>query len=75
MLDILQDFLELRSYSFERIDGNVTGRNRQNAIDRYCAPDSSSLVMLLSTKAGGVGESRGEGGRDIFFMSLMLLAV
>lgn len=55
MLDILQDYLRLRSYHCERIDGGITGNDRQSAIDRFCAANSNSFVMLLSTRAGGVG--------------------
>lgn len=55
MLDILQDYLSFRRFSFERIDGAITGKKRQAAIDKYSAPDSSIFAMLLSTKAGGVG--------------------
>mmetsp|Transcript_23013 Transcript_23013/g.45496 ORF Transcript_23013/g.45496 Transcript_23013/m.45496 type:complete len:2218 (-) Transcript_23013:218-6871(-) len=55
LLDILEDYLEYRSFSFERIDGSITGVDRQNAIDRYSAPDSNRFVFLLCTKAGGVG--------------------
>jgi chromodomain-helicase-DNA-binding protein 7 len=55
MLDIIEDYLLLRQVSYDRIDGAVTGRKRQAVIDKYCAPDSSVFVMLLSTKAGGVG--------------------
>lgn len=35
MLDILEDFLEYLGYHFERIDGNVTGPERQQSIDRF----------------------------------------
>ena len=58
MLDILEDYLNFRSFKLERIDGSITGRKRQMAIDRYQAQGSmdSSFVMLLSTRAGGVGE-------------------
>jgi SNF2 family DNA or RNA helicase len=55
MLDILQDYLALRRYNCERIDGNITGNERQTAIDRYCREGSNSFIMLLSTRAGGVG--------------------
>lgn len=55
MLDILQDYLRLRSYHCERIDGGITGNDRQSAIDRFCDANSASFVMLLSTRAGGVG--------------------
>lgn len=55
MLDVLQDYLRLRAYHCERIDGNITGNDRQAAIDRFCNPNSESFIMLLSTRAGGVG--------------------
>ena len=55
MLDILEDYLSLRSFRAERIDGSITGKKRQMAIDRFQAEGSSSFVMLLSTRAGGVG--------------------
>ncbi|VDD75410.1 unnamed protein product [Mesocestoides corti] len=55
MLDLLEDFLEAEGYKFERIDGNVTGQQRQDAIDRFNALDSTSFVFLLSTRAGGLG--------------------
>lgn len=55
MLDILQDYLALRGFKFERIDGNITGNERQAAIDRFCATSSQAFVMLISTRAGGVG--------------------
>ena len=35
MLDILEDLLEFLGYQYERIDGNVTGPERQQCIDRF----------------------------------------
>lgn len=35
MMDVLEDSLRLRSYPVERIDGSVSSRDRQAAIDRY----------------------------------------
>nr|VZI41857.1 unnamed protein product [Spirometra erinaceieuropaei] len=55
MLDLLEDFLDACGYKFERIDGAVTGQQRQDAIDRFNAVDSLSFVFLLSTRAGGLG--------------------
>ena len=52
MLAILEEYLYLRKISMERIDGAITGRKRQLAIDRFCTPSNNILVMLLSTKAG-----------------------
>ena len=57
MLDIIEDYLELRNFKQERIDGSITGKKRQMAIDRFQSKDSTvpSFIMLLSTRAGGVG--------------------
>lgn len=55
MLDIIEDYLISRKFGYERIDGDVIGSRRQQAIDRFQSPDSSSFIMILSTKAGGVG--------------------
>jgi chromodomain-helicase-DNA-binding protein 7 len=57
MLDILEDYLYARNFSFERIDGSITGHKRQSAIDRFQDQNSKDppFVMLLSTRAGGVG--------------------
>lgn len=55
MLNILQDHLEYKRYSFERIDGNIRGEDRQASIDRFNSPDSEVFAFLLTTKAGGQG--------------------
>ncbi|CAL2050791.1 unnamed protein product [Caenorhabditis brenneri] len=55
MLDILEDFCHNEDYQFERIDGNITGEKRQEAIDRFNDPESQAFVFLLSTRAGGLG--------------------
>jgi chromodomain-helicase-DNA-binding protein 7 len=34
MLNIIEDYMNLKRFSFERIDGCITGRKRQLAIDR-----------------------------------------
>ena len=59
MLDILEDYLDLRNMKFERIDGSITGWKRQQAIDRFQNADGKDppFIMLLSTRAGGVGKS------------------
>ncbi|XP_054712888.1 chromodomain-helicase-DNA-binding protein Mi-2 homolog isoform X2 [Uloborus diversus] len=55
MLDILEDFLEAEHYKYERIDGGITGSQRQEAIDRFNAPGAPQFAFLLSTRAGGLG--------------------
>ncbi len=53
-LDILQDYLSYRGYSYERLDGSVRGEERFLAIERFQKTDET-FVFLLSTRAGGIG--------------------
>uniref|UniRef100_A0A7N6BCL0 Chromodomain-helicase-DNA-binding protein 1-like n=1 Tax=Anabas testudineus TaxID=64144 RepID=A0A7N6BCL0_ANATE len=53
MLDILQDYMEYRGFSYERLDGSVRGEERNLAVKNFSSKDI--FVFLLSTKAGGVG--------------------
>lgn len=56
-----QDYLRYRHFSFERLDGRVTGNARQEAIDRFSRHGGTAggindrFVFLLCTKAGGLG--------------------
>ena len=50
MMDVLEDSFRLRHYPVERIDGSVSSRDRQAAIDRY---SKGELMMLLGI--GGWG--------------------
>ncbi|XP_068449073.1 chromodomain-helicase-DNA-binding protein 1-like isoform X2 [Clinocottus analis] len=53
MLDIIQDYMQFRGYSYERLDGSVRGEERNLAVKNFSSKDI--FVFLLSTKAGGVG--------------------
>ncbi|XP_072294945.1 chromodomain-helicase-DNA-binding protein 1-like [Eucyclogobius newberryi] len=53
ILDILQDYMEYRGYSYERLDGSVRGEERNLAVKNFST--NEIFVFLLSTKAGGVG--------------------
>jgi chromodomain-helicase-DNA-binding protein 7 len=55
VLDIIEDYLILKRFSYERIDGRIRGEMRQEAIDRYSKKDSEKFVFLLCTRAGGLG--------------------
>lgn len=55
MLDILSDYLKLRGYMFQRLDGTIAALPRRMAIDHFNAPDSEDFCFLLSTRAGGLG--------------------
>lgn len=55
MLDILGDYLSIKGYGFQRLDGGIPSSQRRVAIDHFNAPDSRDFVFLLSTRAGGLG--------------------
>ncbi|KAJ8565499.1 hypothetical protein K7X08_008075 [Anisodus acutangulus] len=65
-LDILQDYLELRKYLYERLDGSIRAEERFAAIrsfshlsvnkrSKFEAEQNEAFVFLISTRAGGVG--------------------
>ncbi|XP_040368322.1 probable helicase CHR10 isoform X2 [Rosa chinensis] len=65
-LDVLQDFLELRKYSYERLDGSIRAEERFAAIRSFSkqsakqslksqADQNDAFVFMISTRAGGVG--------------------
>lgn len=55
LLDLIQDFLILRSWDFLRLDGKTSSESRQQIVDRFNSKTDNAFVFLLSTKAGGVG--------------------
>lgn len=55
MLDILGDYLQLRGYQFQRLDGTIAAGPRRQAIDHFNADESNDFCFLLSTRAGGLG--------------------
>jgi chromodomain-helicase-DNA-binding protein 1 len=55
MLDILGDYLRVRGYQFQRLDGTIPAGPRRMAINHFNAEDSDDFCFLLSTRAGGLG--------------------
>lgn len=55
MLDILSDYMALRGYPHQRLDGSMKPEQRNKAIDHFNAPESPDFAFLLSTRAGGMG--------------------
>ena len=55
MLDILSDYLRLRGFQFQRLDGTIAAGPRRVAIDHFNAENSEDFCFLLSTRAGGLG--------------------
>ncbi|XP_057954932.1 protein CHROMATIN REMODELING 5 [Malania oleifera] len=55
MLDILAEYMSLRGFQYQRLDGSTKAELRQQAMDHFNAPSSDDFCFLLSTRAGGLG--------------------
>ncbi|KAG0417359.1 ISWI chromatin-remodeling complex ATPase ISW2, partial [Dictyocoela roeselum] len=55
MLDILEDYCEMREYEYRRIDGSTSAHDRVDFIDDFNREGSSVFIFLLSPRAGGLG--------------------
>lgn len=55
MLDLLQNYLSLKGWSNERLDGTTSIMDRQRIIDTFNNQSGKSKIFLLSTRAGGLG--------------------
>ncbi|KAH0466200.1 hypothetical protein IEQ34_006303 [Dendrobium chrysotoxum] len=55
MLDILAEYLALRGFQFQRLDGSTRADLRHQAMEHFNAPGSEDFCFLLSTRAGGLG--------------------
>ncbi|KAG0489597.1 hypothetical protein HPP92_006460 [Vanilla planifolia] len=55
MLDILAEYLKLRGFQFQRLDGSTRADLRHQAMEHFNAPGSEDFCFLLSTRAGGLG--------------------
>ncbi|KAF8964529.1 SNF2 family N-terminal domain-containing protein [Flammula alnicola] len=55
MLDILSDYMHLRGYAHQCLDGMVASEARKKSIAHFNAPGSPDFAFLLSTRAGGLG--------------------
>ncbi|KAI0823634.1 transcription regulator [Trametes gibbosa] len=55
MLDILSDYMNMRGYQHQRLDGMVSSEMRKKSIAHFNSPGSPDFAFLLSTRAGGLG--------------------
>ncbi|KAJ4968716.1 hypothetical protein NE237_015417 [Protea cynaroides] len=55
LLDVMEDYLHWKCYSYLRLDGHTSGNERGALIDEFNRPDSPAFIFLLSIRAGGVG--------------------
>jgi len=54
-LDLLEELLKQKRYRYERLDGSTSSSSRAHAVDRFNRKSMQRFVMLLSTRAGGLG--------------------
>ena len=69
MLNIIEEYLRLRRFPYQRLDGSINSEKRKQAIRSFNAPDSSDFCFLLSTKAGGLGINLQTANRVIIYDS------
>ena len=55
MLDILAEYMSIRGFQFQRLDGSTKADLRHQAMEHFNAPGSEDFCFLLSTRAGGLG--------------------
>ncbi|XP_009761006.1 protein CHROMATIN REMODELING 5 [Nicotiana sylvestris] len=55
MLDILAEYLSIKGFQYQRLDGSTKAELRHQAMDHFNAPGSEDFCFLLSTRAGGLG--------------------
>lgn len=54
ILDIIEEFLILRSYQFSRLDGTMNIVDRVTSMNLFNI-EPNCFLMLISTRAGGLG--------------------
>ncbi len=57
LMDILDDYIRYRGYTYCRIDGQTSALDRELRIEDFQRPDSDKFIFILSTRAGGCGIS------------------
>ena len=55
MLDIIEDYCEMRGWKFCRFDGSTPRARRNLIVNDFNAPNSNKFLFLMSTRSGGMG--------------------
>ena len=55
VLDIIEDYLILNGYEYGRIDGSSELADRDETISEFMKEDSQVFILIISTRAGGLG--------------------
>lgn len=65
-IDLIEEMMIMRNYSYRRLDGSYRLEQRAVAIDEF-NKDPNILAFLLSTRAGGLGLNLTGADTVIFF--------
>ena len=68
MLDVLEVFLNLHSYTYLRLDGSTKPEQRQILMQRFNS-NPKIFIFILSTRSGGVGMNLTGADTVIFYDS------
>jgi len=55
ILDIIEDYCQMRGWKFCRLDGSTARARRSYYIRRFNEPNSPFFLFLVSTRSGGMG--------------------
>uniref|UniRef100_A0A0B7AEL0 Helicase ATP-binding domain-containing protein n=1 Tax=Arion vulgaris TaxID=1028688 RepID=A0A0B7AEL0_9EUPU len=55
MLDLIEDFCQIRKHDFCRLDGSTHVDDRRDSMNLFNTKNSDKFLFLLSTRAGGLG--------------------
>ena len=69
VLDMIEEWLELKGIDSLILDGSVKGKDRQEAVDAFNSEKETYSVFLLSTRAGGLGINLASADTVIIFDS------
>ncbi len=67
MIDILEDFMNVKKYPFFRLDGGSSIGDRKQMVTAFQKASSKVFVFLLSTRAGGLGVTLTAANTVIFY--------
>jgi DNA helicase INO80 len=68
MIDLMEDYLVYRKYSYLRLDGSVSISARRDLVGEWQSKDDI-FIFLLSTRAGGLGINLTAADTVIFYDS------
>ena len=68
VMDLIQDFLRFKGYSFLRLDGSTKIEDRKDLVAQYQEP-GGPFAFIISTRAGGLGINLTAADTVVFYES------